>query len=57
LRKSRKRFALPDASTRSQFMQLLHDKKIPQLPDLKPSWEYSLYFIAVFLLLFSLTFG
>jgi hypothetical protein len=32
-------FALPDTSTRDRFMQLLHDKKIPQLPDLKPSWE------------------
>lgn len=32
-------FALPDAGTCDRFMQLLHSKKIPQLPDLKLSWE------------------
>jgi len=32
-------FVPPDTGTRDRFMQLLEDKKIPQLPDLKPSWE------------------
>ena len=32
-------FALPDTSTRKRVEQLFHDKKLPQLPDLKPSWE------------------
>jgi len=32
-------FALPDTSTRDQFIQLLRDKQIPQLSDLKPPWE------------------
>ena len=32
-------FALPDSSTRNRLVQLLHDKRIPHSPDLKPSWE------------------
>lgn len=32
-------FALPDTSTRDRLVQLLIDKKLPQLTDLKPAWE------------------
>ena len=32
-------FALPDASVRDQVVQILNDKQVPQVPDLKPSWE------------------
>ncbi len=32
-------FALPDTNIRDRLVQLLHDKKIPQSPDLMPSWE------------------
>jgi hypothetical protein len=31
--------AFPDIDTRNQFIQMLNEKKIPQLNDLKPSWE------------------
>jgi hypothetical protein len=32
-------FALPDTSIRDRLVELFHGKKIPQSPDLKPSWE------------------
>ena len=31
--------AFPDTDTRDQFVQMLNEKKIPQLSNLKPSWE------------------
>ncbi len=31
--------AIPDTDIRDRLVQILHDKKIPQLPDLKPPWE------------------
>jgi Na+(H+)/acetate symporter ActP len=31
--------ALPDVETRDQLIQIFNDKKIPQLSNLKPSWE------------------
>jgi len=32
-------FALSDTNTRNRLVQIFHDKKIPQVPDLRPSWE------------------
>ena len=32
-------FALPDSSTLDRLVEILHDKRLPQLPDLKPAWE------------------
>jgi hypothetical protein len=32
-------FALPDANIRDQVARILHNKNLPQIPDLKPSWE------------------
>ena len=32
-------FALPDAGVRDQVVQILNDRQVPQVPDLKPSWE------------------
>ena len=32
-------FALPESGTRDRLVQLLQDKKLQQLPDLKPAWE------------------
>jgi hypothetical protein len=34
-------YAIPDMNTRDQLVQICNDKKIQQLPDLKPSWESS----------------
>ena len=31
--------ALPDLSVRDQVTQILTDRKVPQVSDLKPSWE------------------
>jgi hypothetical protein len=31
--------ALPDINTRNRLIQVYNDKKIPQLSNLKPSWE------------------
>jgi len=31
--------ALPDINTRDRFVQMLNEKKIPQVSNLKPSWE------------------
>ena len=31
--------ALPDAAVRDQVVQILNEKQLPQMPDLKPSWE------------------
>ncbi len=31
--------ALPDSNIRDRLVQILHDKKIPQVPALRPSWE------------------
>jgi len=30
---------MPDASDREQALQILADRQVPQVPDLKPSWE------------------
>jgi hypothetical protein len=32
-------FAFPDMRIRDQLTQIFHDKRVPQVPDLKPSWE------------------
>ncbi len=32
-------FALPDASVRDQVVQILNDRQVPQVSDIKPSWE------------------
>lgn len=34
-----KAMAFPDANIRDQFIQMLKEKKVPYLSDLKPSWE------------------
>lgn len=32
-------FALPDAIVRDQVVQILNDRQLPHIPNLKPSWE------------------
>jgi hypothetical protein len=32
-------FALPDKIIHDRLVQIFHEKKIPQIPDLRPSWE------------------
>jgi hypothetical protein len=34
-----KSLVMPDALTRERFIQIFRDKKIPELPELKPAWE------------------